>query len=95
MWRMLKPVDQEDVFICGEAYSIGQGWVEGALTTAEQMLEKHFGLRRPEWLKTDYELMPCPDGGCGSTSGCIPATAMGDSTLAEITPNCLTSIQEG
>jgi|LakMenE27Jul10ns_1017307.scaffolds.fasta_scaffold00135_8 hypothetical protein len=95
MWRMLKPVEQEDVFICGEAYSIGQGWVEGALTTAEQMIEKHFGLPRPEWLKTDYELMPCPVGGCGSTSGCIPATAMGSSTLAEITPNCLTSIQEG
>jgi hypothetical protein len=38
------------VFICGEAYSHGQGWVEGALETAEAMLQGHFGLRPPPYL---------------------------------------------
>ena len=46
----------ERVFICGEAYSINQGWVEGALQTAELMLEEHFGLKRPSWLPSDYSL---------------------------------------
>jgi monoamine oxidase len=56
--RMRKPVDGEDVFICGEAYSNYQGWVEGALQTAELMLEDHFGLARPDWLPADYHLGP-------------------------------------
>ncbi|WP_080962025.1 flavin monoamine oxidase family protein [Chromobacterium subtsugae] len=94
MWKMLKPVDAHNIFIVGEAYSIGQGWVEGALCTAEQMLEKHFQLKRPGWLKEGYELMPVPEGGCGELCGCIPASAMG-STLEAITPNCLKCAQEG
>lgn len=94
MWRMLKPVAKDDIYIVGEAYSIGQGWVEGALTTAEQMLEKYYGLARPSWLDKNYELMPVPDGGCGELTGCIPATAM-DASLQSMTPNCLEKIQEG
>ncbi|MDB5904045.1 MAG: amine oxidase [Betaproteobacteria bacterium] len=35
------------VYICGEAYSHEQGWVEGALQTAEIMLQKHFKLPPP------------------------------------------------
>jgi monoamine oxidase len=94
MWKMLKPVEQDDIFIVGEAYSIGQGWVEGALDTAETMLEQYFNLPRPTWLDPDYQLMPVPQGGCGSLQGCIPATAM-QATLASMTPNCLQKIQEG
>lgn len=45
MPRVIRPVDSEDVFICGEAYSTYQGWVEGALQTAEMMLTSHFGLQ--------------------------------------------------
>jgi len=56
MPKIRKPVKDEDVFICGEAYSINQGWVEGALQTAELMLEEHFGLKRPSWLPDDYNL---------------------------------------
>jgi monoamine oxidase len=56
MPRIRQPVAGEDVFICGEAYSINQGWVEGALQTAELMLEEHFGLKRPTWLPDDYSL---------------------------------------
>jgi len=56
MPKIRKPLDNEDVFICGEAYSINQGWVEGALQTAELMLEEHFGLKRPSWLPSAYSL---------------------------------------
>lgn len=37
---MVKPLDQYPLFICGEAYSDAQGWVEGALQTADVVLEK-------------------------------------------------------
>lgn len=40
--KILKPDPGSPVFVCGEAYSDAQGWVEGALETAELMLEKHF-----------------------------------------------------
>jgi monoamine oxidase len=36
--RMTHPAQDERVYICGEAYSNNQGWAEGALETAEQML---------------------------------------------------------
>lgn len=36
--RMTHPVESEKVYLCGEAYSNNQGWAEGALETAEQML---------------------------------------------------------
>jgi hypothetical protein len=39
--QILKPADAP-VYICGEAYSDAQGWVEGALQTADMMLEKWF-----------------------------------------------------
>ena len=41
--KILKPTDAP-LYICGEAYSDAQGWVEGALQTADMMLEKYFGL---------------------------------------------------
>ncbi|QNM97068.1 flavin monoamine oxidase family protein [Chitinimonas koreensis] len=81
MCRMRKPVDSQDIFIVGEAYSYGQGWVEGALTTAESTLESFFGLPRPDWLppESDYPLMPVPvpegcsiDTGCQTCQNCAP-----------------------
>jgi monoamine oxidase len=101
MWRMLKPVASEDIHICGEAYSIGQGWVEGAFCTAEQMLESHFGLKRPRWLDKDYAIMPCPEGGCTDAAEgdekddkrdlCVPTpdTAELVEELNALTPSCL------
>lgn len=38
------------IHICGEAYSAYQGWVQGALTSAEVMLQEAFGLDAPDWL---------------------------------------------
>jgi monoamine oxidase len=40
-----QPVPGINVFICGEAYSREQGWVEGALDTADQVLTEYFRLR--------------------------------------------------
>lgn len=41
--RIVQPSDQRPLYICGEAYSDAQGWVEGALQTADMMLAK-FGI---------------------------------------------------
>lgn len=48
---MLKPMPDRNLFVCGEAYSFAQGWVEGALERAETVLQRHFGLKAPAWLK--------------------------------------------
>jgi lysine 2-monooxygenase len=42
--QMLQPNSSFPVCVCGEAYSIDQGWVEGALETAEDVLTRYFGL---------------------------------------------------
>lgn len=94
MCRMRKPVDTEDIHIVGEAYSYGQGWVEGALDTAESMLEDFFGLQCPEWLPNSYELMPNPCPGCGDLEGCVECTDA-ETTFDAITPNCLQAVEEG
>jgi len=38
--QMCKPIKTENVYICGDAYSLSQGWAEGALETAEHVLTK-------------------------------------------------------
>lgn len=49
--RVMKAVDGSGLYICGEAYSpCVQEWAEGAVERAETMLQRHFGLRKPEWL---------------------------------------------
>ena len=42
---IIQPVPDVRLFICGSAYSNYQGWVEGALETADLMLTKKFGLK--------------------------------------------------
>jgi lysine 2-monooxygenase len=41
---MLNPVPDYNVYVCGEAFSLDQGWVEGALRTAETVLTQYFQL---------------------------------------------------
>jgi hypothetical protein len=50
--KIIQPVADVPVYICGEAYSEDQGWVEGALQTAELMLQNHFHLYPPDWLQS-------------------------------------------
>ena len=38
--RLIKPDEHENIYICGEAFSNYQGWMEGALETAELVIEK-------------------------------------------------------
>lgn len=53
-WEVLhsitQPVDDFPCYICGEAYSTNQTWVEGALQTAEIVLQNHLGLKKPKWI---------------------------------------------
>ena len=48
--QVAQPVAGVPVYICGEAYSSNQGWVEGALETAELILQRHLRLAPPVWL---------------------------------------------
>jgi monoamine oxidase len=47
--RIVQPKPPFPVYICGDAYSHAQAWVEGALETAEDMLQNHLGLKAPDW----------------------------------------------
>lgn len=44
----VQPLD--GLYLCGEAYSPEQGWIEGALKSSEQVLEE-LNLEKPHWLK--------------------------------------------
>lgn len=45
-----RPIGGGNLYVCGEAYSQAQGWVEGALESTENMLRESFGLAVPDWL---------------------------------------------
>ncbi len=40
--KMIQPLDEWPVYVIGEAYSGAQGWIEGALQTAETLLKTKF-----------------------------------------------------
>ncbi len=48
---MLKPLADKNLYVCGEAWSLDQGWVEGALERTETLLQTHLGVPPPRWLK--------------------------------------------
>lgn len=60
-WEVMEevrhPMRGWPVYICGEAYSNAQGWAEGALCTAESVLEEFFGLPRIQDLPDEYPLL--------------------------------------
>ena len=63
VWETLpcvrQPIASMPVHICGESYTNQQGWVEGALTSAEHVVQKYFKLRTPAWLQPqDYFMGP-------------------------------------
>jgi monoamine oxidase len=49
-----RPFADANLYIVGEAYSGTQGWVEGALTTAERALRDYFHLAEEPWQPKDY-----------------------------------------
>ncbi len=50
--RMQQPVADAAIHVCGEAWSTDQGWVRGALRTAEGVLQQKFALPPPPWSET-------------------------------------------
>jgi monoamine oxidase len=69
-WEILQqitqPVDDFPCYICGEAYSTNQTWVEGALQTAEIVLQEHLGLGKPSWITPNPKP---PKAGKGKDAG--------------------------
>lgn len=57
-WKVSAEIRQPNtalnLFVCGEAFSHTQGWVEGALNSAEMVLQR-LGLGRPDWVDRDYQ----------------------------------------
>jgi monoamine oxidase len=47
MAYMASPIPNVNVYVCGEAYSDEQAWVDGALRSTEIVLQKYFGLAPP------------------------------------------------
>ncbi len=50
--KIVQPMPGLPVYIVGESYSHQQGWVEGALKTAEDMLLNHLGVLPSPWQST-------------------------------------------
>lgn len=50
--RMQRPFVDIPLYVCGEAWSTQQGWVEGALETADAVLEQQLLLTPHPWLKS-------------------------------------------
>jgi monoamine oxidase len=53
--RVQRPNPDHAVYLCGESFSLDQGWVEGAINTTEMMLQQQFDLDRPSWVGPDYD----------------------------------------
>ena len=47
--RIRQPLADWPVHICGEAYSSHQAWVQGALLSAESVLQGPLGMAAPDW----------------------------------------------
>lgn len=60
--KIIQPKKDVPAYIVGECWSHAQGWVEGSLATAEQMLQGHLGLSEPTW-KTVYDRKVAKTGG--------------------------------
>lgn len=55
--KLCRPSTHHDIHVCGEAFSAYQAWVEGALSSAEYLLQTEFGLEPPTWLTSDSSLV--------------------------------------
>lgn len=58
--KMIRPFTKTNLFVCGEAYSLEQGWVEGALKSAERVL-KEMEVKPPNWVSKAH----CKKSGYG------------------------------
>jgi hypothetical protein len=51
--KIRRPNADLQLFICGEAYAERHGWVEGAINSAEMVVQQ-FGVERPSWVRDTY-----------------------------------------
>lgn len=58
MAELRRPLPGKGIHVCGEVSCAYQGWVEGALTSAEVLLQEQFGLPNPGWLSSKHTLGP-------------------------------------
>lgn len=56
--EIIKPIDSKEIYICGEAYSKKQGWIEGCLDTCYNLIKK---LPINFHVVTDENLCDIPD----------------------------------
>jgi hypothetical protein len=70
--RILRPLPGANLYICGEAWSSWQGWVEGALETVDLLLRDHFGMDDPAWNLGD------PGGSIGAAGAPVDDARGGD-----------------
>lgn len=56
--RMRRPLPRYNIHVCGEAYSGIQGFIKGALTSTELVLQEQLEQDGPEWLPEQYYLGP-------------------------------------
>lgn len=54
--RMRRPLPDERIYVCGEAFSSHQAWILGALSSAERLLQEEFGAPYPAWLRPGADL---------------------------------------
>ena len=54
--KLVRPFLDSNLFICGEAFSSEQGWIEGAFKSAERVLERLGVPSPPSWVDpAEYE----------------------------------------
>lgn len=58
MQTLRRPMPEVNLHVCGESYCSYQSWVEGALTSAEVLLQDDLGLDAPDWLSSKDCLAP-------------------------------------
>src|SRR6202035_4442616 len=56
--QMVRPFRNADIFTCGEAFSSEQGWIEGALKSAERVLRR-LDVPVPDWVDADAYGLQC------------------------------------
>jgi len=46
----LQPIEGGTIHLIGETFSLNQGWIEGAVETAEHLAQEVWGMAAPSWL---------------------------------------------
>lgn len=54
--KIAQPFAGKPIYICGEAFSVEQGWIEGALRSTEYVLSQRIGLSPPEFGDIDMKV---------------------------------------